>query len=196
MKKTILLCGVVVTLAGYAAAQNSIREIDNYVRSVKKVTAGTKNKIVIADTGDYEASRTDWKRFASESALEKHRKTSETYSIAYNWKKDGKVVASNFTDFSPSGDWTQYTFHYFRPDGTLAKVEGELRTFNGDWIVNRDYWFDNHGNQIKKLSKYRDLNTKKPKKPTRDIKDDTGIFSVTYFKSVKQLPFASLLAAK
>ena len=109
-------------LSGVVAAQNPIAEIDTYVRSVKKVTAGTKNKIVVADTGDYEANKTDWKKFASEKALEKHRETSETYSIAYNWKKDGKVVATNFTDFSPSGDSTQYTSHYYLPDGTDQKV--------------------------------------------------------------------------
>lgn len=196
LKNISLLIAATLTLGGIAAAQNSVAQIDTYVRSIKKVTAGTKNKIVVADTGDYEANKSNWKKFASEKALEKHRETSETYSIAYNWKKDGKLVGSNFTDFSPSGDWTQYTFHYFRPDGTLAKVEAELRTFNGDWIVNRDYWFDKNGKQIKKTSKYLDLNTKKPKKPTSDIKDDTGVFAVTYFKSVKKLPFTSLIAAK
>ena len=197
LKKTSWLIAAMLMLSGVVAAQNTIAEIDTYVRSVKKVTASTKNKIVIADTGDYDANKTDWKKFGSEKALEKHRETSETYSIAYNWKKNGKVVGSNFTDFSPSGDWTQYTFHYFRPDGTLAKVEAELRTFNGDWIVERNYWFNPSGRQIKKTSKYLDLNTKKPKKPTADIKDDsTGAFAVTYFKRVDKLPFAALLTAR
>jgi hypothetical protein len=197
LRKLSLLVAAMLLLSGIVTAQNTVGEIDAYVRSVKKITGGTKNKIVVADTGDYEANKADWKKFASEKALEKHRETSETYSIAYNWKKDGRVVASNFTDFSPSGDWTQYTFHYFRPDGTIVKVEAELRTFNGDWIVERNYWFNKSGKQIKKTSTYRDLDTKKPKKPTPDIKDDsTGAFAVTYFKAVNKLPFAALLAAR
>jgi hypothetical protein len=107
------------------------------------------------------------------------------------------VVGSNFTEFSPSGDWTQYTFHYFRPDGTLAKVEAELRSFYGDWIVTRNYYFDASGRRIKKTARYLDLNTKKPKKPTKDITDDTnGTFAVTYYKKVGKLPFAGLLGSR
>lgn len=194
VKKTSLLLSALLMLGGIVAAQNSVAEVDTYVRSVKKITAGNRNRIVVADTGDHEANKAQWKKFASEKALEKYRETSETYSIAYNWKKDGKVVASNFTDFSPSGDWTQYTFHYFRPDGTLAKVESELRTFYGDWIVTRSYYFDTAGKRIKRTAKYLDLNTKKPKKPSKEITDDAnGTFAVTYYKSVSKLPFAALI---
>ena len=182
------------SLTGFVVAQNTLAEIDAYVRDIKKVTAGARNKIVVADAGDYEQNKSDWRRFASEKALEKYRESSETYSIAYNWKKDGKLVASNFTDFSPSGDWTQYTFHYFRRDGTLAKVESELRTFYGNWIVTRSYYFDAGGKRIKRTAKYLDLNTKKPKKPSREIMDDAnGTFAVTYYKSVSKLPFAELI---
>ena len=181
-------------LCGYAAAQNSVAEIDKYVRSVKKVTNSSRNKIVVADTADYDQEKSKWTRFKSEKALDRYREKSETYSIAYNWTRGGKVVATNFTDFSPSGDWTQYTFHYFRPDGTVAKVEAELRTFYGDWIVIRDYYFDTSGRRTKKTSKYLDLNTKKPKRPTDEISSDSsGAFKVTIYKKVTTLPFVALL---
>lgn len=163
MLKNVVIAAFLVASCGSLYAQNSVAEIDKYVRTIKKVTAVTRNKIVVADTGDYENGKSDWRKFASEKDLEKHRETSETYSIAFNWKKGGKLVASHFTEFSPSGDWTQYTFHYFRPDGTLAKVESELRTFYGDWIVTRSYYIDTRGRRIKRTSKYRDLNTGKPK---------------------------------
>jgi hypothetical protein len=196
LKNSLLLVISALMLSAYAAAQNSVAEIDRYVRSVKKVTNSSR-KVVVADTADYDQKKSKWTRFASDKALDGYRKKNETYSIAYNWKNGGKVVATNFTDFSPSGDWTQYTFHYFRPDGTVAKVEAELRTFYGDWIVKRNYYFDTSGRQIKKTSSYFNLNTNKPKRPTDDVTSDTsGPFKVTVYKNVRKLPFASLLAAK
>jgi hypothetical protein len=197
VKKVALVIASMAMLAGFAAAQNTVPEIDKYVRSLKKVTSNERGKIVVADTADYESKKTAWKKFASEKALQKFRDKHETYSIAYNWKSGSKLVATHFTDFSPSGDWAQYTFHYFRPGGTIAKVEAELRTFNGEWVVTRDYYFDKSGKRIKLASKYLDLNTKKPKKPTKEMTDDAnGSFEVTFFKTADKLPFAALVRSK
>ena len=194
--KTILV--YLVAIVGFAVpafAQTAVQvaKIDTYVASVKRITNSKRQpKIVVADAGDYEANKTDWRKFASEKALEKFRETTETYSIAYNWKSGGKLVASNFTDFSPSGDWAQYTFHFFRPDGSVAKVEAETRTFMGDYIIIRDYYLDEKGKVIKTRSRYLDLMSRKPKRPRKEM-TAPDYFSPEFFTNVDKLPFASLV---
>jgi hypothetical protein len=199
MKTTYCLIALLMLLPTGGSAQNSrsatVRQIDSYVRSLDRFVANEKNKrIVVADTAGQSNGKPKWKRFDSEEALEKFRENSETYTIVYNWKRGGRIVASNFTLFSESGDWAQYIFHYFRSDGTTAMINSELRTFYGDYIVIHIHYFDRHGRLIRKRSKYLDLTTHKPKKPTDEMRNEnSGFFRGTIYKKVTKLPFARLL---
>lgn len=162
-----------------------IRTIDRYVKQLNAYTKQFKGPhVVFADVSQTEKPK--WKRFASDKALEKFRESSETYTIAYVWRKNGTIVTANFTMFSESGDWAHYVFHYFRADGSLAKIEADLRTFYGDISVQQDFYFDTSGRLLRKRTRYRDLKTNKPKKAPIDFFDD----EVRIYKSVKKLPFA------
>ena len=198
MKKRILFGFVVFALLALPVfAQRGktaeIKRIDAYVKTLDRFVKNRKPHLIFADTSDYDAeSKPKWQKFASEKALEKYRaEQSETYTVAYNWLQKGKIVESNFTLFSPSGDWAQYDFHYFRADGSVAKIASELRTFYGDLIVLRDFYFDNKGNVIRRTTRYRDLNTKKPVKKPKD--SDFSGSEVKTYKTVRRLPFAKLL---
>jgi hypothetical protein len=172
-----------------------IKRIDAYVKTLDALAKRNKQPhLIAADTSDYEnaESKPKWQKFASEKALEKFREENgETYSIAYNWRQRGRIVKSNFTLFSPSGDWTQYDNHYFRDNGTIAKIESELRTFYGEMIVLRNFYFDGKGKLLRQTIRYRDLNTKRPVKKPKD-----GAFQdseVQIYKTIGRLPFADLL---
>lgn len=191
------LFAIVPAVAIAQADKAAIKEIDAYCKTVDAVRNKRKSpELVFADVADYNDTGKDkpkWRRFASEKALDKFREKTETYSIAYNWRKGGKIVASNFTLFSGSGDWAKYVYHYFRNDGSLARVESELRTFYGDYIVIRRNYFDRDGKLIRKSVKYLDLTTRKPKKP-----EDGGVMGddpkeVDYYKKTSKLPFARLM---
>lgn len=174
-----------------------LKRIEAYCKTVDAFTKRYKNpQLIFADTSDYnENSKPKWRKFASEKTLEKFRETTETYSIAYNWRKNGKIIKSNFTLFSPSGDWANYVYHYFREDGTLAQAESEMRTFNGDLIIIQDFYYDRKGKLLKKTIKYLDLQTQKPITPTKEFLENNGNFSddVEYYKKTSKLPFANLL---
>lgn len=194
-RATVLL---ILAIAAGASAQAKrsaeIRKIDALVRTIDKVSQSSE-KIVVADTAGFDQVKADWKLFESEKALDKFRDTSETYTIAFNWRRGGKIAASNFTLFSPSGDWTKYIFHYFRPDGSLALVRSELRTFYGEFIVKEDRYFDRRGRLLKKTVKYYDLQSGKLKKPTKEMRDDNpSLYKVDYFMNADKLPFASLIS--
>lgn len=205
IKKTIVFAFLALSLAFYVlpiAAQTkgtiAVREIEEYCKNIDAFTKTHKNpQFVFADTADYteKKSKPRWKKFASVKSLEKFRETTETYSIAYSWRKNGKIVRSNFTLFSPSGDWSKYVYLYFRADGTLAKAESELRTFYGYFIVLNDIYFDDKGKILKKTTKYLDLKTEKPKMPSKDDFADNGDnFKLTeYYKTASKLPFNYLL---
>lgn len=195
---TILACCLT---GSFAQGKNagSIRQIDAYVKAVDKIVANRRSrKIVIADVSDENAGRPKWRKFESETAFEKFRQNSETFTIAYNWKNSGRTVASNFTEFSSSGDWAQYAFHYFRRDGSAAMIRTELRTFNGDFIFIEDRYFDVQGRQINKRSKYLDLGTKEHIKPTKEMRNESSgyLSGSSYYKSVAKLPFVRLLGGK
>lgn len=202
MKNSILFLLAAIVFGSQAtvfsqSGKGEVKNIDAYCKTIDALTKRAKKPdLIFADTSDYtdQNSTPKWQRFASEKALEKFRDKTETYSIGFNWRKDGKIVASNFTNFSPSGDWAMYIFHCFRADGTLARVRSELRTFNGDYIVTQTRYFNVRGKQISKTVKYQDLTTHKLKKPTSDF--DSSFSDEDIFKTTAKLPFAKLITKK
>ena len=173
-----------------------VKNIDAYCKTIDALTSRNKAPLIFADTSDYTDAnaKEKWQKFASEKALEKFRETTETYNIAYNWQKNGRIAASNFTGFSPSGDWTMYIFHCFRDNGSLARVKMELRTFYGDYIVTQLRYFERSGKLLRKAVKYQDLITRKPKKPSSQF--DSSFSDADVFKKTSKLPFAHLLNKK
>jgi hypothetical protein len=172
-----------------------IKPIEAYVKTIEDfVDKEKKPHIVIADISDYnKADQPIWRKYDSEEEFEKAREVTESYNIAYIWKKNGKVVQVNFTYSSPSGDWVEYYFQTYRPDGTLAKVEREMRTFLGDIIITRTQIYNEKGKLLKEAKNYRDLNTGKPVKATDNYQSvDAG----EVYKKTSDLPFVKLLAGK
>jgi hypothetical protein len=194
----LLLTITIAAVFAQPKVDASVRQIDAYVRMVDRMMQRRKAPdLIIADVSDYETDVPEWRAFKTEKDLERFRESTETYTIANNWRQRGRIVSSFFTLFSPSGDWAQYVTHYFRLDGTAAKVIIEMRTFNGDYIVTRSMYFDTRGKLLKKAAKYLDLTTKKPKKPTPEMLDEnSGFFPGEYYKKVSSLPFYSLTRTK
>lgn len=191
---------VVLSFVGTALAQSKVspevKKIDAYVKTVDAVRKKLKKpSLIFADTADIESDKEKWQSFASEKALEKFRAKDEVYTIGYNWLSGGKVVASNFTLSSPSGDWVKYNFHYFRSDGTLALVESDYRTFMGDFMVVRRRYFDTDGKQIHLTAKFLDLKSQRPKEHSGGVMGDDPD-EVDYYLTTAKLPFAGLLKGK
>ncbi len=188
----VFLAFSALPISAQTSKKAEIKRIETYAKSLETFIRRYKEPhLIFADISDYnDDSKDKWRKFASEKALEKFRERNETYTIAYNWRKNGKIVQSNFTLFSPSGDWAQYDFYYFRANGTLAKIASELRTFIGDLIVLRDLYFNENGKLIRQKTRYRDLRSKKP---VRKPKDQDYKTDVEIYKTVRRLPFAKLV---
>jgi hypothetical protein len=189
---------IAVLAAGVLAQENltTVKEIDTYCNKIDAAVKRRKEPDrVFADSASETSKHEKWKSFASTKALEKFRKRQEVYTIAFNWLSGGKVVRSNFTLSSPSGDWAKYVYHWFRADGTLAREESEYRTFMGDFIVIRRRYFDSKGRHLKSSVRFLDLTTGKPKDASEGVMGDDPK-EVDYYKKTSELPFAHLLKKK
>jgi hypothetical protein len=193
MKKSGLLICLLLAFSFHLSAQlkasTRIRRIDAYAKQIEAYAARRpRSKLVFADVS--ESERPVWRRFASEAAFEKFRETNEPYTTALVWRRNGQIVNANFTLSSESGDWAQYDQLYFRPDGSVAKIDSELRTFYGNLIVLRAYYFDPRGRMLRRTVRYRDLNTNKPvAKPAESYLENKTAF----YKKTAALPFAKMI---
>jgi len=168
-------------------------QIDVYAKNISRYTDHhRKGAIAFADVSSYGSTDEDWKKIGSWDDLDNYTADHDAYGLALVWKQNGKVTAANFTYTSPSGDWNDYVNHYFRPDGTLALVTSEFRTFANTCVAKQRLYFDRKGKGIKKTVNYSDLETGRRKAPC--LGDESLKF--TYYESVARLPFSGLLSSK
>ena len=198
--RTVLFAAAALVIAQAAClAQNPPAEDPSVtaVREYVKTAADYAEKqgsphLIVADISDYnQGSKPVWKKYASAEEFENSREEEESYTTAYVWFQENVPVAVNFTYSSPSGDWALYVEYVFRVDGSVAGIRRELRTFQGDVIVVKNYLFDEKGKKLKETTEFFDLESEKPIPPKKDFAD----MEVDLYKSVKELPFAEVLAA-
>lgn len=150
---------------------------------------------IFADVSDPQADKSSrWLRIKDKDELDRRAKDKGLYTQAFVWKQgSGTFVSVFFT--SPSGDWGEYVDHCFRQDGSLARTEATLNTFNAyreddpEAPVSRirTRYFDSAGKQIRARTRLVDIKTRKPLKASFQD-DDEAIF-----RSIRKLPFGALL---
>jgi hypothetical protein len=132
-------------------------------------------------------ARDHWTRISSAAALK--AATQNANSSAKVHVRDQHVIFVDFTFQNQFGDSTQTTQYCFRPEGTLAELHSELKSFHGDMSVLRDITFDDAGRRVSQRMQSFDLETGRPKKLPSDFWD----FSPPIFLHVGDLPFAQSL---
>ena len=195
----LVLIAATTSAAGQRSKSAEINSIDAYCKGIEHYANARKvPDLIFADVSGDEGKAAEWREFASTEALEKYREDSETYVMANNWLKHGRIVMSVFTFFSNSGDWAKYVYSCFRADGSLAKVTSDYRTFYGDFIVEEDRYFSPAGRLLKKRTKTSDLVTGKPKVPDDSYIEANShlVNKADYFMNTGKLPFAGLLKSK
>lgn len=165
----------------------TLAEVQAFVKETREwVEKQGEPHLVFADSSDYsEGAKPVWKRYASMVDFQNAGEEGESYTVAYVWLKEGKVIGVNFTYSSPSGDWAHYAEHVFRPDGSVAEIRKELRTFLGDVIVVRTTVYDPAGKELKISKEFFDLENQKPIPPTDNFQD----VDVPVYKKVGEIPF-------
>ncbi|HEQ71294.1 MAG TPA: hypothetical protein ENN69_02295 [Spirochaetia bacterium] len=113
--------------------------------------------------------------------------------------KNGRVYMVTLFETSPSGDWTRYSEYCFRNDGTTACVYAQFSTFFGNVIVERVYYLDVQGKEIKTTKTVKDLETAEP------MEDQPGTYmeqppivpaSYRELKKLLELPGLDILSSE
>ena len=186
MKTRTLFISLAVILCVHltVAAQSTVAEINALAVKTDHFTKINQSPRFFGDTSNEEKS--NWRKFKTKKELDNQ---DEIYEKAIVWSRTGKVIGTNFTLSSPSGDWAHFVMYYFREDGSLAKIHAQLNTFYGEASIIRDQFYDLNGKPIHSTRKVLDLKTQKPKTPKGDFMDQ----EVVVYKKVSDLPFSQLL---
>ncbi len=193
-KTSILFAIILLTLTNAFAQSNKletaklVKPIEAYAKTIEDFVEQTdKPHMFFASVSDRKLEKTLWIEYDSVEAFEKADVVS--YETVAVWKKDEKIVYASFAYSSESGDWVEYYSQTYRGDGTLAKLDRELRTFNGGVIVSRIKIFDKDGKLLSESISFRDLSTNKPLKES-----DANYMNVeagTMYQKTSDLPFLS-----
>jgi hypothetical protein len=142
---------------------------------------------VFASNADSESEGV-WRELKSRGEKSQVSDANESASV---WLKDGRVVLTRFTLQSFSGDWVHYVDHYFREDGTLAKIEARLNTFYGRVSAVREKFYGKRGELLQASEHIYRLGTKRKVRP-----GGAGEFldqPIPVYKTTQELPFQHLL---
>ncbi len=139
-----------------------------------------------------------WVEFKREPDLNAAIKADHVFDIAQVWSREDGAIAVSMRLSSGSGDWFHFVEYCFRADGTLARLNSTLNTFNAvdkdpekdvsGASRRRDRYFDASGKQIKVKKRVLDLQTKRPA-PSLQVMDDEE----PIYKTAAALPFSALM---
>jgi hypothetical protein len=186
----LLLASLSATPPG--AAQNTNKDatqIRQACDSEKKYAAQHKNDALLfsAVPQNQDPARDRWRRLTSRGEFDAAANNGN--STASVWMRNGKVELVEAVFRNQFGDSTQSVQYCFRPDGTLAQLHSELKSFHSDLRVVREFEFDDAGKQILKTSQSFNLTMGQPQKIPVDFWD----FPPPVFARVSDLPFAKQL---
>jgi hypothetical protein len=184
--------------ASVAAGDGKIKAINQFCDGLAPMT---KKKERRRQFGLFQKDEEDsgrWVEFKQEAELQAAVKELQVYEVAQVWSREDGALAIWMTLTSGSGDWVHFVEYCFRADGTLARMNSTLNTFNVEDAdenkeVNgasrkRDRYFDVDGKQVKARTRITDLKTKRPA-PTLQIMDEEE----PIYKTPASLPFHDLL---
>ena len=140
---------------------------DSYVKSVKADNEAAHFRVFALVPIAKE--KTEWKEFPSEEARQKAQEAEQAKSEqvfesnAFVYKKDDKITQVNMTYYSASADLVVSQVLFYRPDGTLAKMEESLSFVPESYVSERNIYYVN-GKKIGGTRHVYDMETHKEKK--------------------------------
>ncbi len=164
----ISLLFLLIMAANVSADQ--VTETDKLVKSLNNHVQNNKSAVrIIANVAD-DGKPDDWREFEND---EKRAESDSGYNLNDNFfilkTEIGTYLYALFQ--SPSRDWAQYVTYFFRADGSLTKMETQLRTFIGQVIAIRNRWFSTDGTQLKIEREFLDLTTEEPTETNDEFYD-------------------------
>ncbi|HEY3068495.1 MAG TPA: hypothetical protein VGL09_22100 [Methylomirabilota bacterium] len=147
---------MLVSWAAAAGAQPADRDSSRRPAEVENIEAYVRGIDLLAESGEQQGGRfrlfalfapargktPSWREFADEAVLDETIKAEQpsTVALARVFMRAG-AVAAVYTSVAGE-DGVVWTDHYFRADGTLAKLETRWRTLGAELQMERERFFD------------------------------------------------------
>jgi hypothetical protein len=181
--------------AGASAALVNANEVGTYCDSNHNLaTHHALSERILANVGPArEGGSPDWREFKTaeeRSARDTEESRNESADVHL---RAGRVVYARFLFQSESQDWTLYVDYCFQPDGSLARVNSELRTFHGDVRVIRVVTYGSARTVLSQKETVFDLQSGEAIDERELKKREFVDNKAPVFWSVKDLPFNALL---
>ena len=180
---------------GASPAKVNANEVGTYCDSNHNLaTHRSLSERILANIGPArEGGSPDWREFKTAEERSAQDTGDNRNESADVYLKEGRLVYVRFLFQSESQDWTLYVDYCFQPDGSLARVNSELRTFHGDVRVIRVVTYGSTRTVLSKKETVSDLQSgeaiNERELKTREFVDNKA----PIFWSVKDLPFNALL---
>jgi len=195
---------LLVAWAAAAGAQPADREAPRRPAAVESIDAYVRGIDLLVDSdaeqrghfrvfAHFASPRTkvpSWREFADENALDETLKAEQppTVVLARVFLRAGSVAAVYAS--AAGEDGVVWTDHYFRADGSLAKLETRWRTLGGELQMTRERFFDPAGQVLWSWVEFVDLAAGSPVPRLRPGLSEP---KTDVYLRVDRLPYHSLL---
>ncbi len=193
MRLLILPCILLLAGVGYGQAKHTASVPEEQRRYCAEAAEFAKENpddalYFSAVAQNRDPARDKWHRVPSSEALKSASAEKNSTAVVSIHGNSPQLV--DFVFQNQFGDSEEFAQYCYRPDGTLANIHSDLKSYHAGRELVRDIWFDHSGSKLVSDSQAYDLQTHKPAKLPADFWD----LLPPEFLRVSDLPFAAEMA--
>ena len=172
---------------GQSTCAQQVAEIKAYCRKIDQFIKTNPNsrRAFASNSSSVERVPEDWHEIRTDGDNRMEEARDNLDENASVWFSQGRIVGANFTLRRESRDWIQSAMYYYREDGTLARINAELKMFHGEMTFIREQFYDRKGVLIAGSTKSCSLKTGRAKKPDNDFIPNP----LPVYETTDRLPF-------
>jgi len=175
--------------SGPNAVEARVSEIETFVAEADQFAKQRRGAYrLLGDIRRDCANGSGWREFKTADEFKTIAAGSTCYETGRVLLRGSDVLTVHET--LATGEWVLFSLLYFRPDGSLARLESSLDTSHGQMTVLRRQYFLPDGRLLKAVVAYRDRLSQQPLvKPNPGFED---VLTPVYQRAA-DLPYAALL---
>ena len=176
---------------GQSTCAQQVAEIKAYCKKVDQFIKANPNsrRAFASNSSGVGRVREDWHESGIESDNRMEEARENLNENASVWLSQGRIVGANFTFRRESRDWIQSAMYYYREDGTLARINAQLKMFHDEMTFIREQFYDRKGVLIAGSTTTCSLKTGRAKKPDDDFVPNP----LPVYETTDRLPFYQAL---
>jgi len=179
------------TAMGQSTCAQQVAEIKAYCKKVDQFIKTNPNsrRAFATNLSGVDRGPEEWHESGIESDTRMEEAPENLNENATVWLSQGRIVGANFTFRRESRGWIQSAMYYYREDGTLARINAQLKMFHDEMSFIREQFYDRKGVLIAGSTTTCSLKTGRAKKPDNDFVPNP----LPVYETTDRLPFYQAL---